>query len=126
MVELYYNKDHSAFAVLVSNGYGSGWSTWNAKELAYDRRVIEWYLEHSSYEFCNNVRIYESGNQKESAEHEEAVKFFASIGYNGIYFGGYKPNMLKWVPVNKPWRITEYDGSESIEYLDMKKWNVFN
>ena len=60
MVDLYYNDDHSCYAVLVSHGFGAGWSSWNSEEIAYDKRVIEWYLEHNSYEFCNKVNLYSS------------------------------------------------------------------
>jgi beta-glucanase (GH16 family) len=126
MVDLYYNDDHSCYAVLVSHGFGAGWSSWNAKEIAYDKRVIEWYLEHNSYEFCNKVNLYSSfSGDSESPEHAEANQFFNSLGYQNTYFGGYKPNMLEWVPVNAFWRIKEYDGSESIEFRDDGNWNFF-
>ena len=41
-----YEKGDGTFAVLVSPGYGAGWSTWDRKELAYDKRIIEYYLAH--------------------------------------------------------------------------------
>jgi hypothetical protein len=31
-------------AVLVSGGFGAGWSTWNQPELAYDKRVVEFLV----------------------------------------------------------------------------------
>lgn len=35
MVERYYNKKNE-LGVLISVGFGAGWSTWNDTELAYD------------------------------------------------------------------------------------------
>lgn len=126
MVDLYYNDNHSCYAVLISRGFGAGWSSWNKEELAYDKRVVEWYLKHNSYEFCNRINISTS-REIETPERIEANEFFDSIGYGkNIYFGGYKPDMLQWVPVNVPWRIREYDGSESIEYQDSGNWNCFS
>ena len=44
IVEKYYNEDKTCIAVLVSRGWGAGWSTWNNKEMAYDKRIIEAFL----------------------------------------------------------------------------------
>ena len=127
MVDLYYNEDHSCYAVLVSSGFGAGWSSWNKPEFAYDRRIVEWYLRHNSQEFCNKVKVYSFfSDASETPEHAEARKFFSSLGYNNVYFGGYRSDMLHWVPVGSSWRIKEYDGSESIEYRDSSDWNCFN
>lgn len=43
MVEKYYNKNGS-LGVLISPGFGVGWSTWENKNLAYDKRIIEYWL----------------------------------------------------------------------------------
>ncbi len=119
-MELYWNKEHSEYAVLISSSFCAGWSTINKKypEIAFDKRVIEWYLAHSSDEYCREVRINEKGNR-------EIREFFDSLGYKNIWFYGYEPNMLVWVPANKTWRIGAYNGSEFIEYLDMAEWRTF-
>lgn len=55
MVEKYYNEN-GELGVLVSGGFGAGWSTWNSNELAYDKRIVEKWLENvSSDEMCNFV-----------------------------------------------------------------------
>ena len=121
-MELYWNPQHTMYAVLVSQGYGAGWSSWNSyKEIAYDRRVIEWYIERNSTLYAYDL----TSSTPNDPIHEEADAFFSSLGYIDIYFGGFRADMLQWVPANKPWRIHEYDGSESIEYLDMKEWISF-
>lgn len=118
-MELYYNEDKTKYAVLVSTGYGVAWSHDYGKELAYDRRVIEWYLAHDSPDFW--TRIYHNG----SPEWIEAHNFFNDLGYDYIYFGGLHTGMLHWVPVNVFWRMNEYDGAEFIEYLNLNDWICF-
>lgn len=49
-IPLYYNEDKTKFGVLVSYGFSAGWSTWEKPELAYDRRVIEFWLAHKNDE----------------------------------------------------------------------------
>ena len=121
-MEVYWNPQHTEYAILVSRGFGAGWSTWNGKELAYDKRVIEWYLEHNYSDFFNKVRLY----SPETLEHKEATEFFNSLGYGSPYFGGLQLNMIEWVPAGKRWRIDEYDGSESIHFANDDDWIIFN
>ena len=94
MVEKYYNEDNE-LGVLVSYGFGAGWSTWNDKELAYDKRIIEKWLEGiSSDEMCDYVE---------------------SLGYRRPYMGGYEDLELEFIPCGTMFCIHEYDGAESIE-----------
>lgn len=122
-VKLYYNEDHTAYAVLISPGWGSGWFTANPEypEIAYDARVVEWYLAHDSPEYWANVGFLKTS----SDAYLETRKFFDNLGYTDLYFGGFKTGMLRWVPVDAIWRIEEYDGAERIEYLDLREWNQF-
>ncbi len=123
-MELDWNEEHTAYAVLISTGFGSGWSTANMEypEIAYDKRVVEWYLEHSGEQFCSTIS---SDFKRKKEETLEAIEFFESLGYHGLYFGGYKPNMVKWVRAEAIWRVSEYDGSEIIEYFNPTYWNKF-
>lgn len=97
MVERYYNEN-GELGVLVSYGYGAGWSTWNDKKLAYDKRIVEKFLDDvSSDEMCN---------------------FVESLGYARPYMGGYKQLELEFIPRGTLFRIYEYDGYEGIETLE--------
>lgn len=97
MVERYYNNNDE-LGVLISYGYGAGWSTWNETELAYDKRVVEKWLENvSSDEMCN---------------------FVENLGYKRPYMGGYKGLELEFVPRGTLFRISEYDGYEAIETIE--------
>ena len=94
---MYKNQMFSS-GVLVSYGFGAGWSTWNDKELAYDKRIVEKFLENvSSSEMANYVE---------------------SLGYARPYMGGYKDLELEFIPRGTLFRIYEYDGAESIETIE--------
>ena len=119
-IPLYYNEDKTAFGVLVSYGFGAGFSTWSEHELAYDRRVIEFWLAHKNDErWMREVERY----NPESPEHKEACAFFNEIGLDDCpYMGGFPDCDLEWVPVGARFRITEYDGAESLEIENEGSW----
>lgn len=125
MVEYYWNEDHDSIGVLVSVGFGAGWSTWNVPELAYDKRVVEFWLSHHNLDWVKEVSRPKSWDESvpETDAHREARLFFAECGYETPYFGGYENIRLQWVPKGVYWRIDEYDGAESIEYFDSALWN---
>lgn len=84
--------------VLISPGYGAGWSTWNTKELAIDKRVIE---------------AFESGMNE-----DEMSEYLERLGYENVYMGGYCNCEIVEVPKGSRFIIREYDGHESILILD--------
>jgi hypothetical protein len=97
MVEKYYNENDE-LGVLISVGWGAGWSTWNNEELAYDKRIIEkWLKKVSADEMCEYVE---------------------SLGYARPYMGGYDDLRLRFIPRGTMFCIHEYDGAESIETPD--------
>lgn len=119
-VETYKNEDGEV-AVLVSCGYGAGWSTWNPyPELAYDKRVIEMFLRLTKTERAA-LACLGRGATKTIWARQQMEKW----GYKSIYWGGFYNCRIEWVPAGKPFRITEYDGAEDIEYLDTNDWMVF-
>ena len=93
--------------VLVSRGYGSGWSTWNDPRMAFDERLI---------------RAFECGITQEDME-----RLCVSCGYMDIYdgpphMGGFKQLEVVDIPSGVLFQIVEYDGSEYIEYFDESDW----
>lgn len=92
----YYEKD-GMIAVLVSPGYGAGWSTWHTdNRIAYDKRVIEYWMDHKN------------------ASTTEVSDFMEPIGYPNVYCGGYENLEIHWVPRGVGFYIDEYDGYESL------------
>ena len=85
-------------AVLISHGYGAGWSTWNPSN-------AEIFMFHPKL-----VKLVEEGRQSEITDaYCEEV-----LGITGIYTGGANDLVIKWLPVGTVFRIDEYDGSESL------------
>lgn len=93
-MEKLYNENGQV-AVAVSKNYGAGWSTWNKPELCLDKRYNELILN------------------KKFKDAEELAKT------EGYYPGGIKDCIIKWVDSGDYFRITEYDGFESFEILDV-------
>lgn len=119
-MEYHYSLDGSAAAVLVSHGFGAGWSTWNDSNLAWDKRVVEYVMEHMELpNWCARVG-------SDSVEHDEMVEFLESIGYESVYLGGLGKIAVEWVPVGAHFIINEYDGNEFITYRDDIAWKVIH
>jgi len=128
-IELFWNEDHTKYAVLVSGGFGAGFSTCNNNELAYDKRVVKFWLEHKdNKEWMRTVsQTAFSSSIPQSAANKEAVAFFKSIGYDDCpYLGGFSSIHLEWVEAGQEWIIEEYDGSESLCFKEDYRWNRFN
>lgn len=90
--------------VLISPGYGAGWSTWNYIDLAFDPDII---------------KMFETG-----ANEGTMRKYIISLGYKQPYMGGYRNCKIIEVPKGTKFRIIEYDGAERIEYYDDTKWLI--
>ena len=94
--------------VLISPGYGAGWSTWNEPGLATDARIID---------------AFERGISR-----EEMKQLCIDLGYTGgfegtePYMGGFEQLQIVEVPAGTIFRVDEYDGSESIEVFSDSDW----
>ena len=129
--DLYWtNKKHTTYAVLVSPGYGCGWSTWNEefKELAFDKRIVEYVIEHKK-----NKEQWESdwspifGPGMCKGE-KEFRKFLGSIGYpsEGIICSGIENIDVRKVAVGAVWSIKVHDGFEELLIVntDENEWKI--
>lgn len=86
-------------AVIVSPGFGAGWSTWNSKygeKIVFDPVLAQMILD-------------EKGSEELNA--------YAEITYPDVYAGGLSEAVVEWVPVGERFTIDEYDGSESLTIL---------
>ena len=115
-----YIKDGKV-AILISPSYGSGWSTENSyPELAYDKRVVEFWLAHKDdVEYINRLCGYD-----ESPARALARDYFKSIGYDYVYFRGFADIIIEWLPVGTKYVIQEYDGAEYICTEQEFNWDV--
>lgn len=121
----YYEQD-GQIGILVSPGCGAGWSTWGTKELAFDKRIVNFWLAHKDdEEFLKTVEIGPFFG-KESEAHKTAATFFKEIGYDDCpCLGGFSQIELEFVPRGVPWMISEYDGYETLRTAYSDEFTVF-
>ena len=93
-------------AVLYSPGYGAGWYTWNTDypQLMFHPQLVEWA---------------EKG-LPEDIDLEEWLQNEFNVPENDSIFTGGWPVKVEWLPEGIIFRINEYDGSESIEILNIE------
>ena len=93
--------------VLVSYGYGAGWSTW--------------YRKHASF-LCTDPTLVAMA-ERDASEEEVSEYLLETLG-DDIYMGGWSD--IEVIPVMEGSRIqiNEYDGAESIEFLDNAGFTV--
>ncbi len=87
-------------AVLVSPGFGAGWSSWGDTEqrdaMLFDSRLVDFVLTQGA---------------------EGLGDYAESLGYTG-YMGGAESVQVEWLESGTRFLIDEYDGSESIRTFD--------
>jgi len=83
-------------AVIVSEDFGAGWSTWNEPEDAFDPEVVKWI---------------EGGKVGEPLKEGDFR-----------YAGGLKNARVVWLPQGTLFRIDEYDGSETLVTLEDEEY----
>ena len=83
--------------VLVSSGYGAGWSTWgDAQEfLSMDKTLVEMCLQ--------------------GKDEDEVETYLVSKGYDEEYLGGWSDCSVEYLQRGTAFLISEHDGSETLE-----------
>lgn len=92
-------------AVLISPGFGAGWSTWNrehADALCMDARIVGPFLAGGA---------------------AAAVQAAADL-FPDIYTGGGHKLRVEWVTKGAAFEVEEYDGSESLHVLGDRTYLV--
>ena len=93
-------------AVLVSRGFGAGWSTWNQErpELLFDPFIVNLLLEDPN--------------------EMDKIKAYMDLKYPDAYTGGLEDLVVVWVPQGERFRIHEYDGAESVILESEERWVI--
>lgn len=118
MVEKVIRDDN--VAVLISPGFGAGWTTWNnnhplVEQMLYDsdivNRILEWEKnDGNNWNQCV-MRLKEIADAKYNQDPDD------------YFFGnGLEDVEVVWVKKGRKFIINEYDGSESIQFLDATNW----
>jgi len=95
--------------LLISPGYGAGWSTWNLPAMATDKDLIELFEKGCTYEEMEKLCI---------------EKHYTDAYDMPPYMGGFLQLEVVEVPKGVFYRINEYDGAESVEVFDPDKWFI--
>lgn len=93
-------------AVLYSPGYGAGWVTWNVgyPQMVFEREMVEAVLESERLCLGDEEKI-------------EKLLPVAERLFPGACLGGINRLSVDWVRQGSVFKISEFDGFESIEYL---------
>ncbi len=100
-----YQRDGKV-AVLISPGFGSGWSTWNEgyPNLMFDPQIVDLVLNYNGHDVSQRI---------------EAI---CEIKYPDAYLGGVEDLTVMWVNTGERFVVSEYDGSESIKREKDMRW----
>jgi hypothetical protein len=95
-------------AVLYSPGYGAGWSTWadddQCETMLFHPRFVKWVEDGKPEPIDDVLREVFPG-----VEHMPCASGAADL-------------KIDWIECGEAFEITEYDGSESIEYRGRISW----
>lgn len=92
-------------AVLYSPGWSAGWSTWNADIetfLMFDPTLVE-YVEN---------------------DERDRIPAYVESGFPDAFTSGAEDLSIMWITQGLQFRITEYDGSESVEVRESILWQL--
>ena len=97
-------KQGNMVAVLVSRGFGAGWSTWNheyKEQMMYDPEIVQLFLDDAG---------------------DDAIVKVAEAKWPNAYLGGVDGLSIEWMSEGTEFIIEEYDGSESVAYKEHTPW----
>lgn len=98
--------------ILFSPGFGAGWYTWHGVDaLLRDPEVV--HLVECRSKAPEEERQYYT---------EKIVEYCENTYGTDYYYGGADDLEIEWIELGDKFRITEYDGSEGIEYLTESRW----
>jgi len=97
-------------AVLVSPGFGAGWSTWSRSEYGNDVLFDPWIVD---------ILLSDHYQREEKIQRIQA---HCAVKYPNMYADGASDLTVEWIPQGTLFRIAEYDGSETIELKEAEDW----
>lgn len=124
-IELYWNEEHTKYAILVSDGL-IGWTVMNIPEVAYDKRIVEYVVNHMNNDWWKEGCAIESPMSLfwKSELYYRFDEFLNSIGYNDIYLPAIKKVKVVWIDAGRKWRVRDGgECSDCLEFEDEIEWN---
>tara|TARA_Y100000034_G_scaffold105363_1_gene132634 strand:- start:280 stop:615 length:336 start_codon:yes stop_codon:yes gene_type:complete len=110
MVEKF--KRDGMVAIIISPGFGAGWSTWNQREdiaefLLFDKTLVQYCKDGADITLVRD-HIYS--------------KFDDANDY--VSLGGWEQADIRWLDEGTHFSINDYDGSESVQVRDDEYWRI--
>ena len=124
-IKLYWNKDHTKYAILVCNNGRLGWTAMNIPEVAYDRRIVEYVIENMDMDWWKAGRETQSlAEFCKSRMSKEIDEFLRSIGYEDVYTPPLRYVQIVWIDAGRKWRVRDGgEGEDCLEFEDEIDWN---
>lgn len=94
-------------AVLISPGFGGGWSTWathcDSDVMLFDPIIAQMLVDGAD---------------------RDDIESIARVRYPDEFLGCIDDLEVRWVKQGAEFMVNEYDGSETISYKDAITWSV--
>lgn len=133
--------DNDELLVLLAAGYGSPWSAESCgcptkvirNHLLMDAHIVKFFYDTYIAPLAAEPRKCRCGmvcscTVDEAPMRQFLVDYFKSLGFEEkhaqhIYLGGLRNLQIAVVPVGKKFRVTEYDGMESLMFYNPESWH---
>jgi hypothetical protein len=95
-------------AVIISCGYGSGWTTCNSGyglQILFDPEIVSLIEADNPADRTHHAYISDKTVQK--------IAEYCEKRYDS-YLGGFEGLEIRWIPEGKKFKVTEYDGFEEV------------
>lgn len=97
-----YVNEKGEIGVIISGGYGAGWSTWNS--------------EHSEFLLMDKTLV--SMKMDKFTDDDVLAYLNKVLGGEAPYLGGWRDAKVVFLKKGTVFNVNEYDGNETIETLD--------
>ena len=94
-------------AIIYSPGFGAGWSTWNTEYSEYGQDLI---FDPGLADLLINRKS------------QDQIEAYVALKWTGVYTGGLEQARVEWLAQGVEFKITEYDGSESLQFRNSEEW----
>ena len=110
-VERYINEKGEV-GVLISDGYGAGWSTWAPADhefMLFDRGLVD-------------LALIEERKGSSTGETFNRVEQYMVEQNKDCYLGGWEGIYVIWMKPGTKFIVEEHDGAETLRYRDGVRW----
>lgn len=112
--------------ILISPGYGAGWSSWGdpeqAKFVVTYQPIIDFLESGGQFEEAD-ISSFSAGGYENFKEPGQSIlkQFIEDLGED-FYLGGARGLIVEYADDDELVRIHEYDGYESLERFETMNW----